>query len=432
MKNNRPKLELIKSRFPLTGLPFQSVVLINGQSALIFTSDRELIKLKLSDLFTQTRSKKACLFLLAAPYVYSMVQQTIVLKSNELNAADNQILELSRFSKENRIIESFSLSNQKAVTIFSHLSEEGNSLIKELRQSRKRYTWKPAISALVNNLLDFPQAELHHYEGLEIIMEQELFSLKWKTEIPKIKHCFYWIKDQDANIRTGPAKSLVREEKENSILKISLISQHESCPQSIESAHQIFMPIGNRKGLKKARRKFKKRRLGKLKTLSPVLGLVLLTVCLLFLSIFKQRELYLLKKARTQLHKSYTTLNDQTDQFADLATTERSIMRIESMIDSIDQNQLKPQAIVSRIEALIPETSWLKFLKISRSQMSIEIFDRQRIDISKLIESFGKEFGEIELEENTTIQIEETLLRKYRLTIKPVTIDEQTSSLGPG
>ena len=431
MLRNLSLLNLYNTRFSKIRYRSQPIVLINGMSAIVLKPDRSVVPIPLADLHVQLDKIKFFRLLLAAPFMYSFVQHTIPLKPGELRPADNFALELSRFDKEERCVESLHLDNQRAITVFSHLSEQGRYLLEQFQKSGKRITWKPAISFVVHNLLNFPQKDLHTYQCLDLIMEKELLRVKWKPEIPEIKHCFYWNNNELAKTQSEYALNLMADEENPSFLRLSLFNDPGGIDELSDMAEKVFFPSGKENGLKRVERKFSKSGLNRLKSISPLYILSILLAGLLFWSVYKQQELNDLISVRKNLLQIAGSLHSQSDEFDKIAGNERLLIKIESLIESIEHHQLNPHKIIRQLESLFPETSWLKSIEISQSRIIFELLAFERIDISRLIETIGKAFGKVDLEENTVIQLENRLLRKYKLKIKFTESDEQSTSPDP-
>ncbi len=393
------------------------IILISGDRARYISKKHVENPLPLDQALQKINTSVPCVCLLLAPYVYSLIQQTIELKRKELHLADRQVLGFSRFDVENRIVESFSLDNQKAITVFSHLSDEGAHLLARLKREKRRIIWKPAISAIIGNLLDYPQSDLRQTDEFELNLEQELLSFKWNSEFPLIKHCTFWNTSQDVETSLQQAKNLMADEDNRFVHQLHPFAATDDQTNSTASLHQLFFPSGRELGFKKIHRRLGSGKLKRLKLISSNQILVFITGVLLIWAVAKQMELNKLKSQRSSLQQSIADLNDRTESFTSLSNPERSVVKIKSLAEAVNQYQLKPQEIIERIESLIPESSWIKMVKITQFRITLELLDYQRTDSSKLMEILAKEFGKIELGENTTIQIEDTNLRLYKITI---------------
>ena len=166
------------------------------------------------------KKNKGTLCLLAAPFNISFVHETIHLKKKELLEADQQILSLSRLPLDKRAVKSIQLSEKKAITIHSHLTEEGAKLLSSIKKLGKGVQWQPAISFIMGNLLGYPQELLREKTCLRCFLEQEAFEIIWSSTIPHVQLIQNWLPVGKIEDKVPYFKSLLqtREEDERDVV----------------------------------------------------------------------------------------------------------------------------------------------------------------------------------------------------------------------
>ncbi|MBU2514489.1 hypothetical protein KJ966_24445 [bacterium] len=407
-------LPFLKSPLPRRHL---RVVLLNESLIQVFCAREKGFVIKNVDtLGDRLRTDKKSLILLSAPYVYSYVHETISLNKKDLPLADVQTLGFSRFPKENRHLESFALSHEKAITIYSHLSEKGQSIIQELKREKIRFTWKPAISYLVSNLIKYPQIYLRRFKTITVILQEEILQFSWLVEFPKITHFYNWNRSLSPLEKQLSMEKLICDSLQNESRISVMLDPHSNDSKPIT---ELLFPSGRKNSIKSILKKTRMKSRYFSGILSPTLLAIITTFIMVSYSLFSQYNLQKLKDKREALQKEVQLLQDKTGELESLASNEQSVAMVESLLSTIEYLQYDPISITKKLNDIIPLTLWIKTVILSKNRIQLELFDYEDIDLPALVSHFTKEIGPTNLVENTREIIKGKTLKKYILIILP-------------
>ena len=186
-------LKKIASQYQLFRKCEQKILLFHGKSILQIEHGQDPINYTINQSDAYLKVNQDVLCLLATPLLVSYVHETIHLKKNELLGADKQFLSFSHIPYEKRTVESIRISEKKAVTIHSHLTQKGDEIITRLKKLKKGLRWQGAISYLVQNLLNYPQSKISAKHALGCFLEEDILKATWLSTIPHIQLIQNWL-----------------------------------------------------------------------------------------------------------------------------------------------------------------------------------------------------------------------------------------------
>ncbi len=398
------------------------VILLNDSLFQVFSPGESCINLKsIDELVYKLRKEKKTLILLSAPHIYSYIHNTIPLNKKELPRADAQKLGFSRFPDENRTLESFTLAHEKSITIHSHLSENGQTILQELKRKKIKFEWKPALSFFISNLLQYPQTYLRQFKTVTVVFQEEIFQFSWSLASPKIKHLYNWNKSLPLPEKQLSMEKLIGRSMQNETGISVFLDQHSNNPKPIA---ELFFPTGRKNNIKTVLKKTRKRHQYLSRILSPSLFVFIATVIITTYSFFSHYSLQKLKDKRETVQEEVQHLQMKTGELESLANNERSIAKVESLLNSIDYLQFNPLSFTNRLNELIPSTIWIKTVTLSNEKILLELYDYKNTDLPALVRHFTKEIGSTSLDENSREVLIDKTVRKYTLTILPFKKDE--------
>ena len=144
---------------------------------------------------------------------------------------------------------------------------------------------------------------------------------------------------------------------------------------------------------------------------------VVLTCLLVVWTIGLKMQLQELRAERSQLNKTVRALRHSSAKLEQMASGERSLVKAESLADTLKRNSIESTDLIDRLQLLLPETSWIKSLKMKQKTIQIQILDTENSSISKQLTSLSKALGNVELENNSNLVIDNMSLRARTFTI---------------
>ncbi len=412
----------IREIFSIPKLPFTKrsqsrIFFIKPDKSILVSTKGDLVEEgNMDTVVNKIKDTHNPLLLLSAPHLFSYVHKTIPLTKKDLLRADEQVFQPSRFPTENRIVESFDLGTEKAITIHSHLSDAGMKLIDKLKRAKLNFAWEPAIPFLLRNLFNHHEALFSKCSSVTVLLFQEILNIEFpSTDKPEIRHFFsIWPdlpqKDQIEKMKSALKTSDIKEPN----LLIDLNSPNNQ-PDDIGS---LFSAARLKNGIKHLKRKSGKRRKSLKALFSPITILALISLIVVTLSVTSQYRLMQLKQQRQDLIIEVAQLKQISGELQSLAENERSLAKAVAMKEAFDTYQINPAQIVNSIIKTLPETTWIKLLNIAHDEISLELYDTKGRNYSTILNRLSKEIGPAQLAGNSKEELGETTAFYYKIRIK--------------
>ncbi|MCG8336184.1 MAG: PilN domain-containing protein [Proteobacteria bacterium] len=394
----------------------KKIILLHGDSVSLF-EDNSLAGISIgNDLIQTLKDCGNSQLLFAAPFAYTHVQETVHLKRNELQQADRQTLEFSRFRNQNRILESTAISKETAITTFTHLSERAVKLIQKIKSNKLKLSWKPAIAHLIQQHIKYSTEGSQH--NLELILDQEILHMGWKDSRICCRHLYFWPQNGSHNEKSARAKNVLQSDYAASILSsIDLHNIGNNTSHLDLLCQGLLFPPQKPKQVKSVRKATKSRNKTVFKRAHIKFLAVALTCLLVVWAIGLKIQLQELRAERSQLNKTVRALRHSSAKLEQMASGERSLVKAESLADTLKRNSIESTDLIDRLQLLLPETSWIKSLKMKQKTIQIQILDTENSSISEQLTSLSKALGNVELENNSNLVIDNMSLRARTFTI---------------
>lgn len=395
----------------------KKILLLHGNSVSLFEGYSHSVLSNKNDLVQTLKDHDKSILLLAAPYAFAHVQETVHLKQNELLRADRQILEFSRFPTQSRIIESTAINNETAITALTHLSENAVELLQQIKRDKLKISWKPAVSHLIQQYIK--QSTESSQENMELIMNQEMLYLGWKESKICCRHLYFWTQAGSHEDKASLAKNLLHSDYSASKpISIDLHKDDDKAADCNFLCDRLLFPQQKPKQVKSVKKIVKSRNRIKLKKGYFKFAAVAITCLLVFWSIGLNVQLQELKAERNRLSKTVRVLKHSTAKLEQMAAKERSLVKAESLVATLKENSIDPTGWIEQLEHLLPKTSWIRSIKVEQKTIHIQILDTKNSNISKQLTNLSDTFGSIELVNNSNLIIDDISLRTRTFTIR--------------
>ncbi len=402
--------QLVKKRSP------KQILLLHGDSVSVFEDKSSYFLPKKNDLIHLLKKHDKSILLLAAPFAYTHVQETVHLKHSELLQADRQTLEFSRFPNQGRILESTAISEETAISTFTHLSEEAVEMFQQIKQHKLKPIWKPAISYFIQQYLKY-EGEVSKLD-LELIMDQEILSLGWKDGKACCRHLYFWNQEGSRADKATRAKNLLHLDHAGSNpISIDLQKNNDGATNCSFLSQRLLFPSQKQKQVKSVRRIINQRNRIKLNKNHLKLAAVGMTFLMVVWAAGLKIKLQDLRAERSRLSNTVNSLKHSTAHLKQMASGERSLIKAEALVNALKENSINPTGVIQQLENLLPETSWIQNVKINQKTIDIKILDTENSDVSNQLSNLSHTFGDVELINNSTLIIDDLSLRTRSFTI---------------
>ncbi len=397
--------------------------LLHGSQAHLISPDSEITNIPIKDLDNHLQVKRRPILLLACPFVLSFVHETIHLTAKELKQADQQILPFGN-SKDNRSISSIVLNKKKALTIHSHLTKQGISLLRQLRANKIRVSWQPAVCYLIKNILYFQQNEISSNTVYRVYLSEEVLQIQRNHTQLEFSHLHYWLQKSAFEKRKQYMEILLKKSAKNQeILSIEFQNQVQDTANVTSLINALFFPGKKKKKLKTSEHRIKRQLDRYLKLLTPRRVLTVSAFFTLFWAIVINVQVSQMKKDYTLRTGVVKDLQHKSTKLSQISKIEREYFKLISAFETADELKINPHLLLNKLDSVLPKDIWINNISISYEMIELVLHDPKETELSDLIEAFSKIIGKTNLEKNEVIQIDNQSIKKYTFTI---------SSLYPG
>ncbi len=398
-------------------------ILLHGNFATLFTFQSATRTVPLAGFQQLIPDSERPLFLLAAPFTFTYIQQTIHLKKSELIHADNQTLGFSRFPKENRMLESLHIDGEHALTAYTHLSDQGNRTLDQLKSKNLKVRWQPAVPYFIQQFIQHPLIDSH--SSINLLMDQEVLQLGWKEKRMVAHHLFYWPQNDDKSRIKERAEQLIDSKfPATSLIPIHITDNIPKNSQADKIVQSLFFPPDKPKPVKAIRKQIRDNRLLILKRIPLKYLLMAATVLVIVWTAHVKLKLYNLCTDRTELMNTVSSLELSTAGLEEIAKKERLLIKITALAQAVQSTSWEPLSIIKKIEAILPKTAWIQTLKINRNSIQLQLLDAGNSNITETIKLLMENFGDVRLDDNSILQLETHSLRKRTFTINQNTLND--------
>ena len=398
----------------------KGIVILHGPAIHYLSPKQTMAELTPDLLHLRLSSKPKPLILLAAPFLNSFVHETIPLAANELDQVDSRILPFSQTTRENRQITSINISNKRALTIHSHLSKEGIDFLNSLRKNRISVSWKPAIAFIVRNLMMVSRIDSHRDSFSRIFLNNEMLQMRWQGNLTKFQHITYWHRSMGWKKNKLYVDQLLHDSLGSEMVTAISLScqQQDTSDQTRLTIKQLFFPTGNTAKVKSTQRKYRKEPLNLIKHLSVNRVFIVVSgICLVWTGLM-EFQIGRMKKKHLLLSKEIKELELSTDKLAEIAIVEREFLKLQSLLDAVDQTKFLPNKLFELIEASLPPTTWIFQIHAAPQEITIDLLDEKNIELSQLIDTFNRRIGKTSVEMSEKTEIDSISLNRYTIKIR--------------
>lgn len=377
------------------------------------------MEITLENLANEISTRSNPLLLLASPFIYTFVHETIHLSSSELEQADLQKLSVSKAKKENRFITSIHVSDKKAITIHSHLTTKGLELLVSFKDSKKRIPWRPAIENIIINLLNHPpETEIQQGgDRFRMLLDYEYLQADWSLTFPIIQHFNCWNPSLSYNSKIKHLNQITTNPTNNRTSKIWTIADYQNDDKLQIIMRNLLFPKRKKQKYKIIFRKPRKNRQLNLKFITLNRVLVTSTIILFLWAVFSNLVLTGLKADRLSLQQSINALQAESKKLSKIAQTERLYFKANSMLEAAGSLRINPHSFLNKLDRILPGSVWIKNLSISHQKIDLELLDHEETELTSLMSTLGEQNYHINLNKNETIQINGRSLKHYQLVI---------------
>lgn len=396
------------------------IVLAQGKSLHIIAAGERIQFGEISILGSMVKQLNKPILLLAAPYIHTLVQETIHLKKSELVIADSNQLAFSRFEKENRVLESIPVNQQKAITSYSHLSIQGKELLLQVQQNKHAIVWYPAITFIIRQLVGFSFPDFN-LKTLIFDLGTEALLVTEQEKALVFKHIYNWTADSAPNSLFNRIEALTANEP--FLPPVQRIAFAETLAADVVSQKllsTIFFSVKKSPPTKPVTKRIRQSKTLRPINVPPRLIMSMVTFLLLIWTIQLQLSLYSLKTEYTSLHDTVIALEEETKDLEQLANHERILHQSQAFANAIRMSRFDPLLLLKILAARIPDTAWFQAVTLSPHSISVVILDLRESDLTKSIETINNEIGPVQLEESIKTSVDGKTLFKRTINIKPL------------
>jgi len=387
----------------------------------MLTRGHTVKELSMEGFYEEISTKPKPKILLAAPYVNSFVHETIQLVARELEQVDSRVLPFSITDREHRLISSIKLNDKKAVTIHSHLSTKGQTLLNSIKNRKISASWHPAVSFMIKNILSAGKEDFSRHSILRVYFQDELIQARWQGNQPRFRHITNWHHSQSFSNKNQYVDQLLQDSTgTEKVTAVNINGREEDTENDdIIQLDELFFSSARSSKVKATHRTLRKESINWLKyiTINRVLTVVL-AFCFIWAGLleFKIAEK---KEYQISLKMKVEEMIVNTDRLSEIAKVERKYFQLQSLIDAVEQTKFNPNKLFEVIESSLPATTWIFQIHATPHEISIDLLDEKNTEMSKLIETLNRQIGKTSLELNEKTVLENHSLNKYTIKIQP-------------
>ena len=335
-------------------------------------------------------------FFLGHPYIKSFVHETIQLKKKELHSADAHVLPFSSVPDNLRSVRSIQIDSNKSITIHSHLSEQGKRL---LAKYKIRKNWYPLISDFVFQIYKYKKVS--DIGKLNILFNSELLTVKLEPGFSVSYFAFLESHMGDQNSKNYFFDHLLSNQTKIPSIsnfgqtKTIDLSQGKNCDKKV--LYDILSIRKKFRRIKSVVLPFNLSGFSLKKVINVPITLMLMMMILCLWWFQEYQALNHLKANKTELEHKMESLNKHLNHMTRFSKHERQYFKLLALNKAIHQVSIKPEAVLLKIDHILPESVWLIQYSVTSENIKLVLFDREKTEVTSLLDIIDANIGQSSL-----------------------------------